>query len=117
MFEDPSGVLGGVAVGPWGFPGLRGRSLGGPLALWSSLGSPWEIVGASWDPGGRLWRPGEDPRRSWELLERDQEAPKTHKVFSGCLVGIQGTPWGDLGHLEWSLRLTWKVELLILGWL
>ena len=90
----PGRIEGAVPGGCWGYPG-------GP---WASLGGPWGSLGGSL--GG--------PRGS---SGRAREAPKTQKVFSGCLGGVLGLPWGDFGRRGWAWGPTWEVEMLIFHWI
>ena len=60
-----------------------------------------------------FWAPLGGPRES---MGRGQKAPQTQKVLSKCLGGGLGGPWGDFGHLGWSLGPTQGVQMLIFRW-
>ena len=70
------------------------------------------------DPLGALQDPPGCPWGSLRVLgmargARAWEAPKAHKVFSGCLAGVRATTWGDFGCLECSWGPTWEVDMLM----
>ena len=73
-----------------------GRSLGG---VGGTLGVP-----------GHYWG---GPRETRASSERAWEAPKTQKVFLGCLGGGQGLPWCDFERQGWAWGSTCEVDMLI----